>query len=306
MAGRTLICIFAGAIMLVLASGPLHAQVGQPVALRAESRNAYPSSSLAEATTSVLSISRAEAAPWWAPVLSMVVPGAGQLVLGQQRGVAYAVAEGYLLLQQIRARRDADRDREAYRTLAADVARKPFGGDRPRGGWDYYESMERFLESGAFDRVAGGAVDPELDESTYNGARWLLARETFWQNPDAPPPVGSAEYVRALAFYEARAVRDPYRWSWRDARLEQDVYAQTIASANRSVQKAVNYVGLVGANHLVSMIDAYVNVRIRRYGGAGLGGLSVDGIQTMIEPVGDPRGQNRQLRAAVRLVPATR
>jgi hypothetical protein len=234
------------------------------------------------------------------------VPGAGQFVLGQQRSVGYLVAEGYLLLQQIRARRDANRERDAYRTLAFEVARSPFGGERPRGSWSYYESMEQYLESGAFDRVPGGALDPETDETTYNGARWLLARETYWLNPAVPPAVGSPEYQRALAFYQSRAVPDAYRWSWRDARLQQDVYAQTIASANRGVQRAVNYAGLVGANHIVSLIDAYVSVRIRRFGGAGVAGLSVESIHTAVEPVGDPRDGRRQWSSAIRLVPAGR
>ncbi|MDQ8162331.1 MAG: hypothetical protein P3C10_07065 [Gemmatimonadota bacterium] len=234
------------------------------------------------------------------------MPGAGQFALGQQRSVGYLVAEGYLLLQQVRARRDANRERDAYRTLAFEVARSPFGGERPRGSWSYYESMEQYLESGAFDRIPGGALDPETDETTYNGARWLLARETYWLNPAAPPAMGSPEYQRALSFYQSKAVPDAYRWSWRDARLQQDVYAQTIASANRGAQRAVNYAGLVGANHLVSLIDAYVSVRIRRFGGAGVAGVSVESVHTAVEPVGDPRDGRRQWRAAVRLVPAGR
>ena len=245
-------------------------------------------------------------APWWAPVLSAVVPGAGQFAMGQQRSVGYLVAEGYLIVQQVRARRDANRDRDAYRALAFDVARQQFGGERPRGSWDYYESMEKYLESGTYDRVPGGVLDPETDESTYNGARWLLARQTYWLNPAVAPAVGSPEYQRALSFYESRAVRPAYRWSWRDAQLERDVYAQTIASANRSGQRAVNYVGLIGANHLVSLIDAYVNVRVRRFGGAGVVGLSLESVHTVVESVGDPRDGRRQVRTAFRLAPSFR
>lgn len=245
-------------------------------------------------------------APWWAPVSSGVLPGTGQLLMGQQRGVGYLVAEGYLLLQLFRARRDANRDRDTYRALAYEVARKPFGGVRPPGGWDYYESMEKYLESGAFDRIPGGAIDPETDETTYNGARWLLARETFWVNPDIAPPAGSSEYSRALAFYQSRAIPAAYQWSWRDAQLEQDVYSQTIASANRSVQQAVNFVGLIGANHLVSLIDAYVSVRVRRFGGAGVAGMSIESVHTEVQTVGDPRDGRRQLQTSVRMIPVRR
>ena len=299
-------------VCVMLAASVVFAQGGQPVALRAPSAPTASTSNVRpdhDAPTASGSASRPDSgarAPWWAPVLSGVVPGAGQFALGQQRSVGYLVAEGYLMLQQVRARRDANRDRDAYRALAFDVARQPFGGERPRGSWDYYESMEKFLESGAFDRIPGGAIDPETDETTYNGARWLLARETYWLNPDVAPAVGSPEYQRALASYLSRAVPAAYRWSWRDAQLQQDVYAQTIASANRSVQRAVNYMGLIGANHLVSLIDAYVSVRVRRFGGAGVAGVTLSSIHTVVEPVGDPRDGRRQVRTAIRLVPGRR
>lgn len=241
--------------------------------------------------------------PWWAPVASAVLPGAGQFALGQQRGVAYIVAEGFFVLQAIAAQRDGDRERERYRSIASDVARKRFGGTRPVGSWDYYESMEARLESGAFDRIPGGAVDPETDTSTYNGARWLLARETYWLNPNVNPGAGSPEYARALAKYTREAVTDEYRWSWRDAQLQQDVYKQTIRSANRSYLRSVNLAGVVGANHLASLVDAYISVRIRRFGGAGIAGVKVDGISTDVVPIGDPAKGKRLLRTQVRLVP---
>ncbi len=244
-------------------------------------------------------------APWWAPLASAALPGAGQFALKQQRSVAYAVAETFLVLQYLAARRDGNSERNAYRTLAADVARKPFGGARPVGTWDYYENLEKFLESGAYDRVPGGAVDPETDPSTYNGARWLLARETYWRDPGNQPATSSREYQLALAFYQRSAVTDEYRWSWFDATLEQDVYIQTIRSANRSYQRAVNMLGAVAVNHLASMIDAYVSVRIRRFGGAGVGGFALTNVETGYLPApGDL--QRGEWRAALRFTPTSR
>jgi len=249
---------------------------------------------------------RTLASPWWAPVVSLVVPGSGQFALGQQRSVAYVVAEAYLVVQGLSARRDGDRDRSDYRALATDVARRAFGTVRPVGPWSYYETMERYLESGSFDRIAGGGVDPEIDESTYNGASWRLARETFWRNPSVPPALGSPEYQRALDFYARRAVRDEYRWSWRDAQLQQDVYRQTIMSANRSYKRFSNMFGVVGANHLASMIDAYVTVRVRRYGGVRVAGVSLDGLETDVRSLGDPAAGARQMSAGLRFVPSAR
>jgi hypothetical protein len=244
--------------------------------------------------------------PWWAPIASAAVPGSGQLALSQQRSVAYAVAEVYMLVQAVVAQRDADRQREQYQNLASEVARAQFGGSRPIGPWvTYYEPMEKFLESGAFSLVKGATVVPETDESTYNGSRWLQARQTYWRDPAVPPAVGSPEYARALAAYVKEAWPDEYRWSWRDAQLQWDVYRQLIASKNRSYQRANNYLGLVIANHLVSMVDAYVSVRIRRFGGAGLAGLQLDGVHSEVSSVGDPAWGVRRIQTSVRIVPSS-
>lgn len=283
---------------LALLSTPASGQDG-PVALRARQEAGF-----AHSATRLSGHTRADSmAPWWAPVASFVVPGAGQFALKQQRSVAYLVAEGFFVLQYLNARRDGNRERMAYQQLAADVARQSFGGARLPGTWDYYENLEKFLESGAFDRVPGGIVDPETDASTYNGARWRLARETFWLDPEVPPAVSSPEYQRALAFYLQSAVGEDFRWSWRDAQLQQDVYRQTIASANRSYQRSVNLVGVLAVNHLASLIDAYITVRVRRFGGGGVAGLSVERVQTSYRPVGDPALGRGQWQATVRLVP---
>lgn len=236
------------------------------------------------------------AAPWWAPLASAAVPGAGQFALRQQRSVAYAVAEAFLLVQYLAARRDGNRDRTAYRDLALNVARKPFGGTA-RGSWEYYERLEQFVESGAYDRVPGGAIDPETDPNTYNGFRWQLARETYWRNPDVAPAAGSPEYQRALDFYQRNAVGDAFLWSWRDAQLEQNVYLETIRSANRSYQRSVNMLGIVAVNHLASLIDAYVSVRIRRYGGVQVAGYSFDGVELGVRPT----AQGATLQTGLRL-----
>ncbi|MBA3919241.1 MAG: hypothetical protein C0516_11730 [Gemmatimonas sp.] len=238
-------------------------------------------------------------APWWAPLASLAIPGSGQYALGQQRSVAYLVAEGFLIVQYFSALRDGNRERDTYRSIAAEVARQPFAGPKPLGTWDYYETMQHFLESGVYDRVPGGAVDPEMDPTTYNGARWQLARETYWRDPDNAPPVASPEYQRALAFYLQYAVTDEYRWSWRDAQLQQDVYRQTINSANRSYQRAVNYLGVVAVNHLASLVDAYVSVRVRRFG--GVAGVAVGDVKTRYVPMGDPANGQGAWQAGVSL-----
>lgn len=257
------------------------------------------------AATVIRGADRSKAAPWWGPVASAVIPGAGQFVMGQQRSVAYLVAEAYLVVQAFAARKDYNSDRDEYRTLAADVARRNFGTTRPLGPWEYYEEMEKFDASGMFDMIPGGAIDPETDESTFNGNRWLFARETYWSNPTVAPPDTSAEFARAMAFYLNSAVRDEYRWSWRDAQLQKDVYRQAISSANRNDQRARNMIGLIGANHLASMIDAYVTVRVRRYGGVRVAGMQLDGVESVMLPIGDPANGRMRFRGSVRFVPVS-
>lgn len=299
--------LLASAAWLTLSA--LHVPVASaqmaPVALR---QRAVPSSAdpvvrpVYEPPSVVAGPFRADdrTAPWWAPVASGAVPGAGQFVLKQQRSVAYLVAEAFLVVQYLAAQRDGNRERDAYRALAVGVARKPFAGTQ-LGNWDYYERLEQFLESGAFDRIPGGGVDPETDPATFNGLRWQLARETFWRDPNVAPALSSAEYQRALAFYERQAVGDAFRWSWRDARLQQDVYVQTIRSANRSYQRAVNMLGIVAVNHLVSLIDAYVSVRLRRFGRTNTpaAGVALGGIETGYDVT--PQGNGR-FQAHLRLV----
>ncbi|MCU0616698.1 MAG: hypothetical protein MUD17_06350 [Gemmatimonadaceae bacterium] len=202
-------------------------------------------------------------APWFAPVLSAVFPGAGQGLLRQQRGVVYAAAEVYLVVRALEAQRDAQRERDAYREIARTVARGAQGGERPIGAWAYYERLQYFLESGAFNRTPGAGFTPESDESTFNGSMWRLARETFWRDPDVAPDSTSDAYRRAIAFYQQRAVGDAFLWSWRDAQLEQDVYRQTIGRSNEASRRARQLVGLVIANHALSLVDAYVSVRLR-------------------------------------------
>lgn len=217
--------------------------------------------------------------PWFAPVLSAAVPGAGQGLLGQERGVAYLVAEAYIALQAVNAARGARRERDAYREIARTVARAPFGGARPDGPWYYYEKMQFALESGVFNKTPGNGFTPESDPATFNGSIWLLARETFWRDPDVAPSVTSPEYQRALDFYRRRAATDAYLWSWRDAQLAQDLFRQTIARSNQASRQAKQWVGLLLANHALSAVDAYVNVRLRVFGGTDMTGAQTVGVQ---------------------------
>ncbi|MHB1312696.1 MAG: hypothetical protein ACYC3L_11835 [Gemmatimonadaceae bacterium] len=207
-----------------------------------------------------------------APVASLILPGTGQALLHQDRFVAYLALEAWAVLEFANQRTEARRQQTRFRNLARDVARSLYGPARPVGDWAYYESMEHYVESGVFDRLPGGDVDPELDAETYNGAMWQLARQTFWPDPTIPPLPSSSEYRNAINFYMVRAVRAEFRWSWRNAQLEQDIYVRTIRRSNTSFREARRALGLVIANHLLSSVDAFVSLRVEGLeGGDGRG-----------------------------------
>lgn len=202
-------------------------------------------------------------APWWSPLASALVPGSGQLVMRQRRGVPYLAAEAFLLVQYLSSRSDAREFRGEYQRLA-EIARSFFTSDFPIGDFEYYERMEQFVESGAYDLDSDGAFIPETDTSTFNGFTWRLARSTFWENPDDPPPTDSEAYLRAIEFYQERAVPDEFRWSWQNAQLEQDLFRQTIQRSNSAFRRTSQYLGVLIANHALSAIDAFVMVRVSR------------------------------------------
>jgi hypothetical protein len=201
---------------------------------------------------------------WWAPAASAILPGSGQAVLRQDRAIGYLAAEAYGWIRFAADLREARRQRSAYRQLAATVARAYFDEVKPSGNFEYYERMEHFVESGVFDASVVDGTQPETDPETFNGSLWLRARSTFWEDPTVPPPAGSDPYLSAVRYYEERAIRPEFRWSWRDAQLEQDLFRRTIDRSNDAYRRSLQDLGVILANHVLSTVDAYVTLRIRR------------------------------------------
>ena len=200
---------------------------------------------------------------WWAPLASAAAPGSGQAVLGQKRWLPYIALEVWAWLQYIDVRREGSRRRREYQSLARDVARSRYPGPYPVGDFEYYEHMLKNPESGEFDLLPGGDIEPETDTTTYNGRRWLDARRLFWEDANNAPPAGSPAYVSALEFYEVNAIPPAYRWSWRTAQVEYDVFRRTIVRSNVAYKRSVEYLGVIIANHALSSVDAFVTLRLR-------------------------------------------
>jgi hypothetical protein len=204
---------------------------------------------------------------WWAPFASAVAPGSGQAVLGQKRWLPYLAFETWAWIQYIDTRREGGRRRREYQAIARDVARSRFPGPYPVGDFEYYEHMLKNIESGDFDVLPGGEIDPETDTTTYNGRRWLDARRLFWEDPNDAPPVGTPAYRSALEFYQANAIPTLYRWSWRTATLEYNTFRRTIVRSNVAYKRSVEYLGVIIANHALSAVDAFVTLRLRTRAG---------------------------------------
>lgn len=259
---RPALCAAALAALPAMATGQSAEAVRRgpqplPRATASETTQGLPSPGTAAAPGRTRSV-------WWTPIASAVLPGSGQARLSQDRFIAYLALEGYMWSRYLADRREGRDQRSRYRALARDVARARFSGPKPAGNFDYYERMENFLESGVYDRVPGGDIQPELDVATYNGSLWLLARRTYWEDPEVPPPPESEPYRQAMELYQLRATRPEYRWSWRDAELEQDLFRRTIDRSNDAVRRSILDLSVLLANHALSTVDAFVTLRLRQ------------------------------------------
>lgn len=205
-------------------------------------------------------------AAWVRPSASLLVPGTGQLLGGNERGALYLVAEALLVTRFVTEQRAGTLEGGRFRDLALEVARSPFAPLQRDTVFEYFEQMGRFVESGPFDADTGPAFAPATDPLTYNGNIWALARRTFFANPDSTPLPDSEEYQRALEFYRRRAIGPGFQWSWRNAALEQDLFRQTIHQSDDAFRQAQQELGLLLANHLLSAIDALITQRLSRGG----------------------------------------
>ena len=210
-------------------------------------------------------------------IASAILPGVGQAMMRQKRSAVYLALEAAGITYYVTQQRDGNRQRREYRSLSRNVARKDLSPTGPDGSWDYYERMEKYVSSGAYDLGPGGDVDPEIDSETFNGAMWLLARQTYWRDPEVAPPPQSVEYGSALSFYLERAAKPEFLWSWASNAAAYQSYRSAIAGSNTAFRNAEQTVSVLLANHFLSAIDAFASIRMRvRRDGAGTTTLSAN------------------------------
>lgn len=187
----------------------------------------------------------------YAPLASIILPGSGQYLLGNDRFVGYLAVEalGWWMYAKDVSDRKA---REAqFKEIARDVARAHYSTTLPDGPWSYYEWMRDFRESGVYSKTATGPVVPETDTSTYNGKKWDLFQGIY------------PTEAEALAQYERVAIKPEFRWSWLNHSFERDIYTRYTDKRNDANRAAVQDLLLVGANHLFSTFDAFTTARLQ-------------------------------------------
>ena len=204
--------------------------------------------------------------PGRAFLYSALLPGASQWKMGQRRWIAYLILEGASWVAFGQARTSALNLRDRYQTLAWDIART-FTGPRIDGDFAYYEALEKFESSGAFDLdPSASGVQPQTDASTFNGRTWALAMEIFFA-PGTNPMPGDPAYDDALAFYQAKGYDERFEWTWVDRPGEREDYRDLIESSDKDFRRASQFVGVVIANHLLSGVDGFITARVRAAAG---------------------------------------
>lgn len=204
-----------------------------------------------------------EPAPPLVPAaLSLVLPGAGQHVLGQRRTWVYAALEvaGWAVFLE---RRSAGADaRDRYRDYAWEEGRIQTGS-RVDGPFAYYEAMSKWTSSGAFDADPGTAgVQPETDPSTYNGSIWTRAAQIYIPG-GGPVAESDPGYQDALSYYSGLAYHTAFLWDWSGVPGGKEELAELIEITDHRFRQATTAVGVVIANHLISAADAYLAARGR-------------------------------------------
>lgn len=193
-------------------------------------------------------------------ILSAVLPGAGQHVNGQERRWIYLGLEAAGWFAYVNRRTAGADATHAYRDFAWDQARLQ-AEPRMDGDFDYYETLSKWQQSGAFDQDLGQVgVQPEADAATFNGSIWSLASSLFLGGMPGASPT-DPQYVRALAYYEERAYGSAYLWEWRGTGADQEAYGSLITDSDEKYRQATNVLGAIIANHVVSAVDAFVSAR---------------------------------------------
>ncbi len=202
-------------------------------------------------------------APGVAFLSSAILPGAGQYLLKEERWVPYIAVEVWAILTYLQRRNGGRALARQYRDLASVARRVSTVLPLRDTTFEYYEAMAKHDDSGLFDTdLRPDVFQPELDETTFNGEVWRLARSLYWPGGLIFPPE-SPQYLKALEYYKQHAIPPAFHWTWGGSRLEQQAFIDLISDSDEAFRTATHMLGVLVANHIVSAVDALVTARIR-------------------------------------------
>jgi len=186
----------------------------------------------------------------FAPLMSAILPGSGQYVLGDDRSVVYAAIELLGWVKYAKDSREKAQQEGAFRDIARRIARANFSTTLPDGDWTYYEAMRDWLASGEYS-LSGTDLVPETDPNTFNGYTWLVAQST------------TSSRAQALIVYAQKAAHPDFRWSWVNAQLQFDIYKRTTENRNDAAHAMTQDLTIIGLNHVISLVDAFATFRLQ-------------------------------------------
>jgi len=218
------------------------------------------------------------------PILfSALLPGSGQLYQGQDRGYLYIAAEAATIVGWVYFRNKGNDGKEEFIQYAWVYARENISTQNVRGDDAYYEHMARYVKSGEFDTDRNYdlndpfTIDPTTESDSYNAGQWQIALITYGE-PDntgeyvLPTP---ADSLAALQYYATHAYQPTFYWDWTknntvdDYRARQNHYLDLRDESNLAFQRATLSLVFLMANHVVSVVDAFLSSRITLPGDGG-------------------------------------
>jgi len=250
--------LIVGACLCVVRPAAAHAQrtagmragvariVGDPTPADAVGRDSLAG---VAATSQINSFRAHLPAKRYAAIVSAIVPGGGQFILGNDRFIAYAAVEFLTWLKYAKDVHEKSTSEASFRDIARRVARANFSTVTPDGNWTYYEAMRDYLESGNYS-LSDTRLVPETDVTTFNGYTWQVARNTM---PDS---------AAQLAYYQSHAAGPDFRWSWRNAQLQFDQFKRTTENRNDAARAMTRDLTIIGLNHVLSVVDAFATFRL--------------------------------------------
>jgi hypothetical protein len=185
----------------------------------------------------------------YAALVSAIIPGGGQYILGNDRFIAYVAVEFLTWLKYAKDVREKSQSERSFRDVARRVARANFSPNPSDGNWTYYEAMRDYLESGNYS-LSDTELSPETDINTFNGYTWSVAQNTI---PDSNGQ---------LAYYIAHAAHPDFRWSWQNAQLQYDQFIHLTENRNDAARAMTRDLTIIGLNHVLSLVDAFATFRL--------------------------------------------